>query len=295
MGSEIVIVNSKFSNARTGVFIPSTGNNAIMNGGYNVEFENLDESALDSGDGSFYLTHASISGIGDVVIDNAGGGHSHHYLFGVTMDTPSFIDILSVLEIGFIENSTFTSTAPLVDMFRLTGGGITFLNSDFAHFDASVGGDTLAVGSVNRAGYGLNLNSDFPGWDENGNSLWTIDKLCDPDSDGDCLLDDADNCLLASNKSQYDADGDGFGNMCDADYDQNGVTDIGDFLFFRSCYLQPTPYGTDCDVADHDGDGEVSPPEFRRFRSLLGLPPGPSVVSCADAHASDVCPVGQIP
>ncbi|NRA97795.1 MAG: hypothetical protein HRU14_16485, partial [Planctomycetes bacterium] len=176
MGSEMTFVNSKFSNARTGVYIPDTGNNAMLDGGYNVEFSNLVESAIDTGNGSFYLTHATISGIGEKVID-AGGGYPYQYLYGVTMDAPAFLDFDSVIEFVIIENSVFTTTSPNVDMFKLNGGGgIIFLHSEFAGF-ANSGGDTLTVDNINRMGYGVNLFSDLPGWDSHSLSRWKIDSV----------------------------------------------------------------------------------------------------------------------
>ena len=49
-----------------------------------------------------------------------------------------------------------------------------------------------------------------------------------PDLDGDGYQDDlCDNCSLKANASQTDSDGDGCGNVCDADFDQNGVVADG--------------------------------------------------------------------
>ena len=43
------------------------------------------------------------------------------------------------------------------------------------------------------------------------------------DSDGDGVDDAADNCIEDPNASQVDADGDGCGNACDADFSQDGT------------------------------------------------------------------------
>ncbi len=43
------------------------------------------------------------------------------------------------------------------------------------------------------------------------------------DTDGDGVQDPQDNCTLVSNPAQLDADGDGYGNICDADINNSGA------------------------------------------------------------------------
>jgi hypothetical protein len=54
------------------------------------------------------------------------------------------------------------------------------------------------------------------------------------DSDDDGVEDGFDNCLLAMNPAQDDTDGDGCGNVCDADYNNDGLSgghaDFGAFI-----------------------------------------------------------------
>ena len=50
------------------------------------------------------------------------------------------------------------------------------------------------------------------------------------DTDGDGVMDASDNCTLVANPDQIDTDGDGFGNRCDTDLDNDGITnglDVG--------------------------------------------------------------------
>ena len=71
------------------------------------------------------------------------------------------------------------------------------------------------------------------------------------DADGDGVDDSIDNCLGLANASQVDTDGDGCGNRCDQDHDQNGTIGIGDSAMFRA------NRGTTNAGYDYDGSGIV--------------------------------------
>ena len=49
--------------------------------------------------------------------------------------------------------------------------------------------------------------------------------VCDTDKDGDCVMDDDDNCFLIHNPNQIDTDQDGKGDVCEDDFDGDGVDD----------------------------------------------------------------------
>jgi hypothetical protein len=66
----------------------------------------------------------------------------------------------------------------------------------------------------------------------------------DTDTDGDSVADCIDNCLLVYNPDQSDQDGDGQGNACDSDDDNDGVNDENDAF-----PLDPN------ESVDTDGDG----------------------------------------
>ena len=90
------------------------------------------------------------------------------------------------------------------------------------------------------------------------------------DLDGDGVADGADNCASASNGDQYDADGDGAGNACDTDYNNDGVTDESDAAIIQAA-LGTTEGDEGFDArADHDGDGSVLVSDFGIFLGLDG-------------------------
>jgi hypothetical protein len=95
------------------------------------------------------------------------------------------------------------------------------------------------------------------------------------DSDGDGVPDNfdgqGDNCTLAANTNQRDTNDDGYGNLCDADFNGNGIVDPGDFSLLKSCFGR-----TDCPDQDLNGNGIVDPFDFSTLKANFGQPPGPS-------------------
>src|SRR5262249_53404274 len=55
-----------------------------------------------------------------------------------------------------------------------------------------------------------------------------IGDACDPDADNDGIPNAQDNCPLVANPDQADFDGDGIGDACDSDDDNDGVVDAAD-------------------------------------------------------------------
>ena len=90
------------------------------------------------------------------------------------------------------------------------------------------------------------------------------------DSDGDGHDDAQDNCIEIANSDQHDSNGDGFGNVCDADLDNDGLVSFGDLSLFRAAF------NTNDADADLDGSGLVSYADLSMFRALFNRPPGPA-------------------
>jgi len=55
-----------------------------------------------------------------------------------------------------------------------------------------------------------------------------IDLVVATDADGDGIDDSLDNCILEYNPDQADADGDGYGNLCDADFNNDCIVNMTD-------------------------------------------------------------------
>ncbi|MHB1241661.1 MAG: hypothetical protein ACYC18_14355, partial [Gammaproteobacteria bacterium] len=67
-----------------------------------------------------------------------------------------------------------------------------------------------------------------------------------------------------------DTDHDGYGNRCDADFDENGIVNFADIAYLKS------KFGTSDPNADLDGNGIVNFADLAIAKSLFGKPPGPS-------------------
>jgi hypothetical protein len=120
---------------------------------------------------------------------------------------------------------------------------------------------------LDRSGRVINDTTTF-------NSAFLLDVVSEPDFDGDRVADRLDNCSERANIVQYDTDLDDCGNLCDADYNQNGIVDIGDFGAFSQ------NFGTNNTLYQHtppiSSRESVSIGDFGFFLQNFGLAPGPS-------------------
>lgn len=116
-----------------------------------------------------------------------------------------------------------------------------------------------------------------------------------PDADSDGVPDKDDNCLDIANgaseapNDQIDADGDGYGNACDPDYNDDGETTTLDYAAFLACFQNNTHVlDPNCEESDHNNDGDVTTIDYATFVShftesttAVGTAPGPSGLACA--------------
>jgi len=99
-------------------------------------------------------------------------------------------------------------------------------------------------------------------------------RYADPDLDGDGVADDVDNCTAVSNPDQRDTNADGYGNICDADLDDNCIVNAADLGIFKAAFFGAGP------DEDFNGDGVVNAGDLGVIKSLFFDPPGPGLGSC---------------
>ncbi|MFK8016541.1 MAG: hypothetical protein AB8G17_14000 [Gammaproteobacteria bacterium] len=99
------------------------------------------------------------------------------------------------------------------------------------------------------------------------------------DTDNDGIADISDNCTLVPNgvllpddggNSQRDTNGDGFGNVCDPDLNNDNIVNVVDLGLLRQVFFQAD------DDADLNGDGIVNVVDLGILRAQFFAPPGPA-------------------
>ena len=102
------------------------------------------------------------------------------------------------------------------------------------------------------------------------------------DSDSDGIPDTDDNCINVANgplipdaggNVQRDTDGDGVGNICDPDIDNNLIVAAADLAYLKARF-----FSNDID-ADFNGDGAVNATDLAILQAFYYQPPGPSALA----------------
>jgi hypothetical protein len=107
--------------------------------------------------------------------------------------------------------------------------------------------------------------------------------ICDC-GDNDTVPDNIDNCLFVNNgaaeapNNQCDTDGDGYGNACDFDINNDFVVGGPDFGCFTANFGKTGHPLVACDI---NCDGVVGGPDFGLFTATFGGSVGPSGLVCA--------------
>jgi hypothetical protein len=90
------------------------------------------------------------------------------------------------------------------------------------------------------------------------------------DSDDDGVPDRTDNCTLQANPLQRDSDGDGFGNRCDPDLNNDKRIDFADLAELKNLFFSSD------ENADLNGDFKVDFADLAILKALFFGQPGPS-------------------
>ncbi|NNF15244.1 MAG: hypothetical protein HKN70_00785 [Gammaproteobacteria bacterium] len=212
--------------------------------------------------------------------DSPGGNYGNNQ--NVTLTSPG-IDLSGVTaaELNFAQICDTEANYDFC-IIEVSGDGSTW--SEIARYDLRSGTTwntrTLDVsqlaGSAN-ARIRFRLDTDFSvledGWHIDDISIRTSGAQCVTvvDTDNDGVFDDTDNCTIVANAGQLDADGDGYGNICDGDFDNNGVTNFLDLSIFADAFSQVGALETDL-----NGDGVTNFLDLALFSDMYLQPPGPS-------------------
>jgi hypothetical protein len=94
------------------------------------------------------------------------------------------------------------------------------------------------------------------------------------DRDNDGFADNVDNCKATPNPTQFDSDGDGFGNACDADLNNDGVVNALDLAMFRQAFGSQRGQPNFNERADMNGDGRINALDLALFQARFGKPVG---------------------
>ncbi len=94
------------------------------------------------------------------------------------------------------------------------------------------------------------------------------------DSDADGFADNVDNCRSTSNSSQLDSDGDGHGNLCDADFNNDNFVNALDLAILQRAFGSLSGVANYNASADMNGDGRINALDLALFQSRFGRPVG---------------------
>jgi len=143
--------------------------------------------------------------------------------------------------------------------------------TDSVYNDVGLSADTSYSYTVTARDLSVNHNQ---GGVSTSESATTTNSAAD--TDGDLIVDSSDNCVLVTNPAQIDTDGDGHGNMCDGDFDQDCSVTFLDLSIFKAGF-----FGDDANL-DLDSSGSVNFSDLAIMKTMFFTPPGPS--------AAGLCP-----
>ena len=166
--------------------------------------------------------------------------------------------------VPFGSGSQTSGTALSPSLFGIIGGDLLVpngyvSNSQLGPFSDIWFGENFASLGMDVGSYLYTLT--------NGQEV-SLEISADADDDG--VADYVDNCTLVPNPTQCDGDGDNYGNHCDADFNNDLITnglDIGPLK---------AGFGSADAVLDLNCDGIVNGLDIGPLKAMFGTAPGPS-------------------
>ena len=160
---------------------------------------------------------------------------------------------------------TFSLAGSDADAFEIDGAGAVTFDTPPTFVE---GGDNVFI---------FDLIAD----DGTATDTQTVNVALLKDSDGDLVPDIADNAIFVANADQRDSNGDGYGNVIDADLNNDRVIDVVDLLIFRGAFGSTGSRGRSRSARRRRlqrRSGAVDVEDLLVFRDLFGEPLGASFV-----------------
>ena len=101
-----------------------------------------------------------------------------------------------------------------------------------------------------------------------------------PDTDGDGVPDDVDNCTLDANPLQIDSNGDDIGNVCDADLNNDCDVNFLDLGAMKAVFFSNDADADLVGAGNSEPDGMVNFFDLGRMKATFFGQPGPSALGC---------------
>ena len=156
-----------------------------------------------------------------------------------------------------------------LDEFAAPGGPTSFRGVQIKGTSTSFSSAVGRPGDFNGDGVSDFVIGDSEGSVGGSGNAYLLFGDINADRDNDGVPNVTDNCLQVENVNQRDTDGDGFGNFCDPDLNNDNIVNVVDLGILRTVF-----FTADAN-ADFDGDGVVNVTDLGIMRSFFFRPPGP--------------------
>ena len=227
-------------------------NNAWVQRGPDVDGENATDfsgrTVAISGDGNSFVIGADGN-------DDGGSNAGHVRMFKTTIEGDPNLDTDEDGVVDGDDNCPADANAEQLDTDQDGNGDVCDVDDDNdGYFDSQ---DTFPLDVTEWADNDADGAGDNADEDDDNDGVKDVDddfpldatqSVNTTDTDGDGVLDKADNCIAIKNPDQANFDEDAAGDACDADDDNDGVPDLQDAFPFD-------PDKTEIIFVDTDNDG----------------------------------------